>query len=97
MGTLVRRNLARVQANRASTASGLHSFSLPRVLASRNGRLFDDLAGLLPPQEKFYRTFFDKPRGNLSAIRAAEYRSKGTWFSRRKKLIFEMDQPIGHC
>ncbi|KAK3755477.1 hypothetical protein QZH41_017632, partial [Actinostola sp. cb2023] len=62
MGTLVRRNLARVQANRASTASGLHSFSLPRVLASRNGRLFDDLAGLLPPQEKFYRTFFDNPR-----------------------------------
>ncbi|KAK3729190.1 hypothetical protein QZH41_008864 [Actinostola sp. cb2023] len=66
MGTLVRRNLARVQANRASTASGLHSFSLPRVLASRNGRLFDDLAGLLPPQEKFYRTFFDKPRAPTS-------------------------------
>ncbi|KAK3712188.1 hypothetical protein QZH41_006447 [Actinostola sp. cb2023] len=65
MGTLVRRNLARVQANRASTAFGLHSFSLPRVLASRNGRLFDDLAGLLPPQEKFYQTFFDKPRGTL--------------------------------
>ncbi|KAK3702079.1 hypothetical protein QZH41_014768 [Actinostola sp. cb2023] len=64
MGTLVRRNLARVQANRASTASALHSFSLPRLLASRNGRLFDDFAGLLPPQEKFYRTFFYKPRGN---------------------------------
>ncbi|KAK3702953.1 hypothetical protein QZH41_002858 [Actinostola sp. cb2023] len=64
MGTLVRRNLARVQANRASTASALHSFSLPRLLASRNGRLFDDLAGLLPPQEKFYRTFFDKPRAD---------------------------------
>ncbi|KAK3702956.1 hypothetical protein QZH41_002859 [Actinostola sp. cb2023] len=70
MGTLVRRNLARVQANRASTASALHSFSLPRLLASRNGRLFDDIAGLLPPQEKFYRTFFDKPRA------FAEYRIK---------------------